>query len=105
LDLKVERPEPERRATGPSGPNSLGLAVLCLTLGEMMEPPRRLGQEDVALVLHAVRGVVMAVALGVSMASVLRGPRRGRWAAYTACGICVWTIGQAMAGLARVLVR
>jgi hypothetical protein len=47
----------------------------------------------------------MAVALGVAIASIRRGPAEGRGAAYSALGICLLCIGWVAVRFVRVWLR
>ena len=58
---------------------------------------------EIPLLERAVWGGVMAVPLGVSVASIRRGPPRNRWAAYLALAASLLGVGGVLMGLGRVL--
>jgi hypothetical protein len=94
----------ESNRQGPSGPFALALVAGGLFLAFCCWPaPQYFRPPEYPLLEQAGWGVVMTLALVVSIASIRRGSPQRRWTAHLAFIICLVSIGSVVVNLGQVL--
>jgi hypothetical protein len=91
---------------GPSGLFALGVVAAGLLLGWCILPgPPHFRPPEIHLIELCCWGIGMTVGLGLSIASIRRGPARGRAAAFLAFTISLLCICGVVVQLCRVSLR